>query len=88
MSKIAILLPYKEHYSKKKAGAVSLFVSEVFSKSSYKKNTYIFGSNNPNNLLTKNYINLSSKTQNILQSTSSVYVKEFLKYRKKKLFNY
>ena len=39
--KIATVLPYKENYSIDKASAASLWVSEFFKKSKYKKNNYI-----------------------------------------------
>ena len=35
--KISILLPYKENFSENKAGAVSLYVSDVSKKSRFKK---------------------------------------------------
>ena len=41
--KISILLPYKENFSQKKAGAVSLFIKDITNKSRYKKNIKIFG---------------------------------------------
>ena len=53
--KISILLPYKENFSSGKAGAVSLFVNDITSKSYYKKNTFIFGNTQSNNPLSKNY---------------------------------
>ena len=37
--KISILLPYKENFTKKYAGAVSLFVNDITKKSTYKKIT-------------------------------------------------
>jgi glycosyltransferase involved in cell wall biosynthesis len=54
---INIILPYKETYSDKLAGAVSLLVAEVKNKSKFKKNIKIFGSLNLKNPLTKDYIN-------------------------------
>ena len=41
--KISILLPYKENFSFKKSGAVSLFVNDVIKYSALRKNTYVFG---------------------------------------------
>ena len=35
--KISILLPYKENFSIKKAGAVSLYVRDITKKSKFKK---------------------------------------------------
>ena len=54
---INIILPYKETYSEKLAGAVSLFVSNVKRKSKFKKNIKIFGSFNIKKPLTNDYIN-------------------------------
>ena len=39
--KISILLPYKENFSKKYAGAVSIFIKDTVLKSMYKKK-YLF----------------------------------------------
>ena len=39
---IAILLPFKENYSSKKAGAVSLFINDINKKSSFKNQTKIY----------------------------------------------
>ena len=40
---IATILPYKENYTFTKASAASLWVSEFFKKSKYKKNNIIYG---------------------------------------------
>ena len=37
---IATILPYKENYTFKKASAASLWVSEFYKKSKYKKKQY------------------------------------------------
>ena len=55
--KIAILLPYKEDYTSKYAGAVSIHVSNLYKYSKYKKNIFIYGSTNLNKYLTSNYKN-------------------------------
>ena len=75
--KIAILLPYKENYSHYDTGAVSIFVNGVNKLSKFKNNIQIYGSTiyKP---LSKNYKNLSLK-KNLFQSSSKVYVKDFLK---------
>ena len=44
--KIAILLPYKENYSKNNTGAVSIFVNDVNKLSYFKNNINIYGSTN------------------------------------------
>ena len=41
--KIASILPYKENYTLKGAGAVALWISDFVRDSKYKKNTYIIG---------------------------------------------
>ena len=44
--KISVLLPYKENFSEKYAGAVSLFVKDTTSISSFKKQITVFGNTN------------------------------------------
>ena len=73
--KIAILLPYKENFSKDSAGAVSIFVNDTNRLSSFKNNIKVFGSTTSKKNL-KNYTNISLK-KNILLSTSSQYLKNF-----------
>ncbi len=57
--KIATILPYKENYSLEKASAASLWVSEFFKKSKYKKNNVIFGSTTFKDYITSNYKNIN-----------------------------
>ena len=75
--KIAILLPYKENFSHYDTGAVSIFVNGVNKLSKFKNNIQIYGSTT-HKPLSKNYKNLSLK-KNFFQSSSRVYVKDFLK---------
>src|SRR6056300_1041510 len=82
--KISILLPYKENFSPKYAGAVSLFVNDTVKNSKFSKNTYIFGSMSYPKPFLKKYINLPIKKK-IFQSTSKNYVLKFLK--KEKIIN-
>ena len=79
---ISILLPYKENFNSDNAGAVSLFVNDINSKSKYKKTTKIFGNTDKKDTLTKNYINLKLE-KSIFRSTSKSYVETFLNYQKK-----
>ena len=58
--KIASILPYKENYTLKGAGAVALWISDFIKYSEYKRNTYIIGSTKNKNYLTKNYINIDN----------------------------
>ena len=74
---ISILLPYKENYSKEKAGAVSLFVNDTSKVSSFKKSITVFGSTEKNDYLSKNYKNLKPK-KIFLKSANKEYVKSFL----------
>mgnify|MGYP005994440109 FL=1 len=78
--KIATILPYKENYSTEKASAASLWVSEFFKHSKFKKQNYIFGNTSSNNYLTKNYINIELKSTTIkFKSTTNEYVNKILK---------
>ncbi len=70
--KIASILPYKENYTLKGAGAVALWISDFVRDSKYKKNTYIIGSTKNKNYLTKNYINIDN-IDSKLNSTTKEY---------------
>ena len=80
---IAILLPYKENYSKYKAGAVSIFVNHTTKLSKFKKNTKIYGSTtNKDVFLNYKNIDLSKR---IFQSNTIQYLNKFanlIKYKK------
>jgi glycosyltransferase involved in cell wall biosynthesis len=78
--KISILLPYKENFTHNLAGAVSLFVSQISKISKFKSNTFIYGSTKSKKYLTNNYRNITFK-KNIFQSSSKVYVSNFLKIK-------
>ena len=75
--KIAILLPYKENFTKNNAGAVSIFVNDTNQLSKYKNEIKVYGSTEKKNKL-KNYTNIILK-KNILLSTSNQYLKNFSK---------
>jgi glycosyltransferase involved in cell wall biosynthesis len=73
--KIATILPYKENYSISKASAASLWVSEFFKNSKYKKENIIYGNTQYQDYLTNNYKNI--KLRNIksrFKSTTNEYV--------------
>ncbi len=77
---IATILPYKENYTFTKASAASLWVSEFFKKSKYKKNNIIYGHTKLKDYLSKNYkninlLNLKSK----LKSTTNEYAEKLIK---------
>jgi len=73
--KIAILLPYKENFSKDLAGAVSIFVNNTNRLSLFRNNIGVFGSTTSKKRL-KNYTNIGLK-KNILKSTTSQYLNNF-----------
>ena len=59
--KIASILPYKENYTKKGAGAVALWINDFLRDSIYKKSTFIIGSTKNKKFLSNNYINIEIK---------------------------
>jgi glycosyltransferase involved in cell wall biosynthesis len=78
---INIILPYKETYSEKLAGAVSLLIAEVKNKSKFKKKIKIFGSSNLKKPLTKDYTNcdISAKPFYYILGKTSYYLKNIKK---------
>ena len=80
--KISILLPYKENFSPKYAGAVSLFVKDTSLFSKFKNSIYVFGNMDYKNPFLKNYINIKLDKK-LLQSNSKNYILGFLKEEKK-----
>ena len=78
--KIATILPYKENYSFEKASAASLWVSEFYKYSRFKKKNIIFGNTKSNNFLTKNYVNIDLKSiKSKFQSTTNEYCEKLIK---------
>ncbi|MDC3184488.1 glycosyltransferase [Candidatus Pelagibacter sp.] len=73
---IAILLPYKENYTKNEAGAVSIFVNDTNKLSKFKNQIKVYGSTNNKNKL-NNYINIKLDKK-IFSSTSSQYLNSFI----------
>ena len=72
--KIASILPYKENYTEKGAGAVALWINNFIRDSKYKDKTFIVGSTSNKNYLSKNYININIKNINSkLNSTTKEY---------------
>ena len=74
---ISILLPYKENFAHKAAGAVSLFVNDITSESNYKKTIKVYGSTDFKNYLSSNYKNIKFD-KNLLQSSNYQYVSNFI----------
>ena len=86
--KIASILPYKENYTQKGAGAVALWISEFMRDSIFKNRTYVFGSTVNKNYLTKNYINININNINSrLNSTTKEYSKNIIKKIKNQNFD-
>ena len=78
--KIATILPYKENYSFEKASAASLWVSEFYKYSRFKKKNFIFGNTKSNNFLKKNYVNIILKSiKSKFQSTTNEYCEKLIK---------
>ena len=83
---IATILPYKENYTTSKAAAASLWVSEFFKYSKFKKNNFIFGSTDSKDYLSKNYINIDINLKSKLSSSTIEYCNKFI--IKSKRFNF
>ena len=78
--KIATILPYKENYSYKKASAASLWVSEFFKKSKYKKENIIYGHTKYQDYLTVNYKNIRlNNIKTKFKSTTNEYANKLSK---------
>ncbi len=85
---IATILPYKENYTFGKASAASLWVSEFFKKSKYKKNNIIYGHTKSKDYLSKNYKNISLKNlKSKFKSTTNEYAKKLTKELKNNIFD-
>ena len=80
--KISILLPYKENYSDKYAGAVYLFINDTTKFSKYKNDITVFGSTDFKSRLSKNYTNIELNKINLFQSQSRFYVNKFVELQK------
>ncbi len=84
--KIAILLPYKEDYTPKYSGAVSIHVSNLLKYSKFRSTTTIFGNTKNTNYLTKNFHNIKFKSS-ILSSNNKKYLNKFIESVKLKNFD-
>ena len=78
---INIILPYKETYNEKLAGAVSLLIAEVKNRCKFKKNIKVFGSLILKKPLTKDYIScdLSDKPFYYIFGRTSYYLESIKK---------
>ena len=79
--KISILLPYKENFSHKYAGAVSLFVKDTSLYSKYKDSIFVYGNMTNAKPFLNNYVNIEL-SKKIFQSNSKNYVAKFLEKEK------
>ena len=86
--KIGVLLPFKDQFTKSKAGSASIWIKDFNKNSKYKKQILIFGNtDDPDDLISKdNYINLSVKYLSI-GGKNTFYVNEFLKHYRKNNFD-
>ena len=85
---IATILPYKENYTFSQASAASLWVSEFFKNSKFKKDNYIFGYTSGLDYLTNNYINIDLDTiKSKLSSKTNLYCEKISKIISKKKFD-
>ena len=82
MKKISILLPYKENFSPRYAGAVSLLVNDTVLSSKYKKNTTVYGSTDFKEKFYANYKNISFNKY-FFESSNIKYADYFLKLEEK-----
>ena len=76
---ISILLPFKENYANKGAGAVSLFVNDIVRESIYKKTIMVYGNTKYKKYLSSNYKNIKFD-KNFLQSSNYQYIENFIKF--------
>ena len=79
--KISILLPFKEDYSPKFSGAVSIHVSNLLKHSKFKKNIKIYGNTNSNKFLTSNYTNIKVNS-NFMTSNNRKFLNKFISLEK------
>ena len=89
--KIAILLPFKDTYTKDKAGSASIWVKDFIKNSKYKKNITIYGhikNLDKKKLINKNnYININYNFDFFIGSKNKKYVQIFNKLIKNKSIN-
>ena len=83
MKDLAILLPYKENFTEKSAGAASIWVKDYLDNSKLKKRSIVYGNlENNSKPLVKNFKNLkigSSFVKRNISYTDKLY-KEYLKH--------
>ncbi len=83
--KISILLPYKENFSPKYPGAVSIFLNSVIKKSKYKKNITVYGNTEFKEIYNIKYKNIDIPKKILgLGSQTSKYINNFIKLENKR----
>tara|TARA_B110001450_G_scaffold145091_1_gene135650 strand:- start:416 stop:2530 length:2115 start_codon:yes stop_codon:yes gene_type:complete len=85
--KIATILPYKENYTFKRAAAASLWVSDFYKYSKYKKTNFVYGNTDTKDYLTKNYINIQINENSKFTSSTKEYCDFLIKKIKNKNFD-
>jgi glycosyltransferase involved in cell wall biosynthesis len=87
MIKIATILPYKENYSIKNAGAVSLWVKDFLKFSKYKNHNLIYGNTTHKPYLSKNYKNIKINSLNSkFYSSTNEYLKNVINILNKNVY--
>jgi glycosyltransferase involved in cell wall biosynthesis len=81
MTKISVILPYKENFSPTYAGAVSLHVEHISQNSIFKKNIQVFGNTKYKKKFKSNYTNITFN-QLFLSSNQKKYIKNFIEIEK------
>ena len=83
-NEIAILLPYKEQYTKDNAGAASIWVKDYINKSKFKDRTIVYGNLNKKfKPFTNNFKSINFDGYNLKKNisyTEKLY-QEFQKYK-------
>ena len=89
--KIAILLPFKDTYTKDKAGSASIWVKDFIKKSKFRNKISVYGyikNLNKENLINKkHYININYNFDFFIGSKNKKYVQIFNKLIEKKKFD-
>ena len=76
--KIVTLLPFKEDYTPRYSGAVSIHVSSLIKFSKFKKSMYVYGNTSNRKYLSDNYNNVKIK-KSLLKSNNKAYLEKFIK---------
>ena len=86
-NRIAILLPFKDHFTNSKAGSASIWVKDFNKKSKFKDNIYVCGNtDNLNDIIDKKrYLNINFLLSSF-KSKNIMYVNEFIKLDSKHNF--